>query len=401
MDKSKHKVKYPCYSHVVCQICGREGLLQQISPRYYRIRHYSHLDQNSRKPMFVYHVQKDIEKVRELLKVRSDQVDLKNKKIHDPINLKSPLINENMRAGRLAWLGRCPYEHCNNDIVIDPTSNLTFNINEFKTYLDQKYSKTSIPPIMCYVRKHYQLLNGDLRQLEMLSPSVKASAIKALIILSKYLGIYEQFKSRLKDYGIKIARPNGFSSFLRILNASNSDVLKWYSDSLKILRPNEQLYLKLCLMTGVREAEAVMCFNKIIQLSKDRLNEYYDNLPESNVRVLCHFKYPKEFIRKTKNVFISMVPEELINQIVDSESVSYQGLAKRLRRAGLKLRINELRDFYGTYLRRHNILSEEVDLLQGRIPMNIFVRHYWSPKLSELKDRVLSALELLEQEHMQ
>ncbi|MGE5555251.1 MAG: hypothetical protein ACM3UY_03160 [Methanocella sp.] len=51
-----------------------------------------------------------------------------------------------------------------------------------------------------------------------------------------------------------------------------------------------------------------------------------------------------------------------------------------------------MRDYFGTYLLQHGLLEQEVNLLQGRLPMSIFVRHYWSPKLSELGDKVLSAL---------
>jgi hypothetical protein len=47
---------------------------------------------------------------------------------------------------------------------------------------------------------------------------------------------------------------------------------------------------------------------------------------------------------------------------------------------------------------RHGLIKEEVDLLQGRIPPSIFIRHYWSPSFSELKDRTLNALELLDVE---
>jgi hypothetical protein len=46
---------------------------------------------------------------------------------------------------------------------------------------------------------------------------------------------------------------------------------------------------------------------------------------------------------------------------------------------------------------RHGLIKEEVDLLQGRIPASIFIRHYWSPSFSELKDRTLKAIELLKQ----
>ncbi len=52
-------------------------------------------------------------------------------------------------------------------------------------------------------------------------------------------------------------------------------------------------------------------------------------------------------------------------------------------------RINELRDNFGTFMVRNGLIKEEVDLLQGRIPPSIFIRHYWSPSFVELKERAL------------
>jgi len=46
---------------------------------------------------------------------------------------------------------------------------------------------------------------------------------------------------------------------------------------------------------------------------------------------------------------------------------------------------------------KHGLIKEEVDLLQGRITKSIFVRHYWSPAIKELKERVFNALQELEQ----
>ena len=197
--------------------------------------------------------------------------------------------------------------------------------------------------------------------------------IKALTILSKYIGQHEQFKSKLKNHGVHSRKQSIIESFLRILKASNSDILDWYSKAIAVLRPNEQLYLRFTKITGIRKQEAIYSFNKIIELAREnRLSEYYD--PELNV--LMHFKYPELFLRRTKNCYISFVPQDLVNTIANSKEVSYSMIRNRLTRKGLKVRVNELRDYFGTYLRKHNVTKEEIDLLQGRIPSEIFIRHY-------------------------
>jgi intergrase/recombinase len=249
---------------------------------------------------------------------------------------------------------------------------------------------------MSYTQRFYNVISSDdLRQLEMLPDSVRNNAIKSLIVLSKYLGIYEDFKHKLKNHGIKTVNQDSFNSFLRIFNVNNSgnDILQWYRTAISNLRDNEKTLLKYLLNSGIRKEEAIISFNKIIDLSKqNRLNEYYD----VNLNCLMHFKYPKEFIRKTKNCFITFINIDLLNEIANSESVSYQALIKRLYRKNIKCRINELRDYFGTFLLQHGILEAEINLCQGRIPPSIFIKHYWSPKLSELRDRIFKALKDLE-----
>ena len=269
-----------------------------------------------------------------------------------------------------------------------------FDPSNFRTWLFNKYSKTYAYNIFNYSRKYSHMLCGDLRELELLSPSVRDHAIKALITLSKYLGVYDSFRSKLKNYGIKLSTPNTFSAFLRIMNGNSSDILNWYNEAKLVLRDNEKVFLKYLLHSGLRKQEGIKSFNKIIELTKtNRLSEYYDY----NLNCLMHFKYPKEFIRRTKNCFISFIPENLVREIAGNEPITYEMIRKRLLRNKLKRRINELRDFYGTYLLQHGILEAEINLCQGRIPPSIFIKHYWSPKLSELRDRIFKALTDLEQ----
>jgi intergrase/recombinase len=260
--------------------------------------------------------------------------------------------------------------------------------------LKHKYSRQYTATTYCYAKRYCHLLYGNLRELDFKTDATKSTIVKALIVLSKFLGAHQQFKQRLLDHGIKIRRQDNFSSFLRIFNNNSGDVLKWFREVYPILNNNEKIFLKFCSYSGLRKNEAITSFNKIIDLHKqNRLDEYYD----ANLNCLMHFKYPKDFIRRTKNCFISFIPEELLKQICNSQPVSYNAIRKKLERKGFKLRINEFRDYFGTYLLNHGILEAEINLLQGRIPPSIFIKHYWSPKLSELKDRVFKALTELQQ----
>jgi hypothetical protein len=151
---------------------------------------------------------------------------------------------------------------------------------------------------MTYSKKYSNiLLSGDIKEIDKISPKTKNTSIKALIILSKYLGINQEFKAQLKSYGIKLFRADALGSFMRLYNNPSSDLMDWYNKALSVLRPNEQLFLQFLKLSGLRKEEGIMSFNKIIELSKqDKLNEYY-----SDERCLLeHFKYKEVYSRNKK-----------------------------------------------------------------------------------------------------
>jgi len=239
-----------------------------------------------------------------------------------------------------------------------------------------------------YARKYIDFLDNPSK-IDTIPNSNKTNVLRALVCLSKFLGMYLDFKAKMKQYGIKWSHNNSMDSFLSILRRDHSDLLEWYRRAINILNDNERLYLKFMLYTGLRMSEGIKSFNKIIELSKqNKINDYYNK----DLNTLEHFKYAQDFLRNSKNVYISIIPRDLVLQIANSKSVSYSTIRKRLKRNGLKVRIKELRQFYGSFLIRHNLIREEVDLLQGRVSRSIFVRHYLTIDFKELTKRTLEAL---------
>ena len=269
-----------------------------------------------------------------------------------------------------------------------------FDWDAFKDSVYRRYSKSYAPTIMHYCKKYGHLLEtGNLGELELVPATSRNNCIKGLIVLAKFLGVHEEFKSGLKSYGIKLSRPDAFSAFTRIYTNNNSNLDEWLAQVKPILRAEENLALTFLRANGLRMSEGLTSFNMVISLSQEgRLSEYLN----SEDGILEHFRYRKLFLRGTKNAFISIIPESLINEIKKSKPVTYNGIIKRLQRRHLPCRIGELRDFYGTFMVKHGLVVQEVDLLCGRIPPSIFVRHYFSPAIKELRDRTLKALEAME-----
>jgi intergrase/recombinase len=147
------------------------------------------------------------------------------------------------------------------------------------------------------------------------------------------------------------------------------------------------------LLSGLRKKEGIEAFNLILELANNgRLAEYFNE----EFSMLEHYKH-KQFLRNTKNAFITILPKDFVMQIAKSNPVSYNAIHCYLYKKHLKLRLKELRSFYASFLVRHNIISEEVDLLQGRVSKSVFVRHYLKENPAELRDRIFKALAELEQ----
>jgi intergrase/recombinase len=188
-------------------------------------------------------------------------------------------------------------------------------------------------------------------------------------------------------------RPDAFYSFSRMYTNHNSDLMEWYAKIQQFLTKDEKTLLRYLRLSGLRKEEGIISFNKIVELSREgKLASY---LNEDGL--LEHFQFKKLFLRGTKNAYITIVPKSLIDEITTCNQVAYNPIIKRLQRRKMRTRINELRDSYGTFMVRNGLIKEEVDLLQGRIPPSIFIRHYWSPSFKELRNRTLEALEKMSQ----
>jgi hypothetical protein len=236
---------------------------------------------------------------------------------------------------------------------------------------------------MSYSKRYFYLLEtGDIGKINSFPPTIKTDVIKCLIIVTKYMGLHEQFKASLKSYGIKVRRPDAFAAFIRLYNNHNSNLDEWFAKVTPVLTQQENLLLRFLQLTGLRANEGIASFNLIIELSKQgKLSEYL----HSELGILEHFRYKAQFLRGTKNAFISIVPESIIGKISNSQPVTYAGVIKKLQRRKIPSRISELRDYYGTFMIRHGLVAQEADLLCGRIPPSIFVRHYFSPAIKTLK----------------
>jgi hypothetical protein len=259
------------------------------------------------------------------------------------------------------------------------------NLDQYRTFLDQKYSKSYASQIFFKTVKHADCLD-DPSKILAISPSIRHTVLKALVCVSKYLGFYEDYKAKLKGYGIKWNNEDtAFKGFLSIFSKQHDTLGFWVKQVQPILHYNEKLLLRFLSLTGLRKGEAVTAFNMIIELnSMGKLGEYYN----SELSVLEHYKY-KVFLRGTKNAYISFVNKAMMDQICCSKPVNYTAILSRLRRKHIPLRFKELRSYHNSYFRKQGIISELVDVLAGRVPKSVFARHYLGEDIKNFSCQVL------------
>jgi intergrase/recombinase len=240
------------------------------------------------------------------------------------------------------------------------------------------------------------LLENNLSELKSLSDDKKAHVLKGLSALAKFLGIYEDFKAAVKNYGITWAGRSKDDIVIERMTKIQDpgEVYAWIRE-VKRARPEIADLMDLMAITGMRLVEAIDSYNLIVKLSRaGKLGEYYN----AEKGILEHFKYKETFIRNTKKTFISFVPKDLVERIEGSKPIpSANSILKMLQRSGIRCRFGDIREAHATFLTKY-LQQPEIDFLHGRVSTNVFMRNYFNPALiADLKTRAFQGIQEIEE----
>jgi intergrase/recombinase len=217
----------------------------------------------------------------------------------------------------------------------------------------------------------------------------RVHTLKGLAALAKFLGVYEMFKSLVKNYGLKWGGKNSDIFIIKRLlkTVEPNEVFEWVK-TVKRKVPYLSDFMDLITITGLRYNEAIESNNLIVKLaSEGKLNEYFN----AEKQVLEHYRFKEIFIRRSKKVFISFVPAELVQRISQGERLHWNIVKKRVARRVEHLRFADIREVHGSIITKH-LRQPEIDFLHGRISANVFLRHYFNPAwITDLKQRALKA----------
>jgi intergrase/recombinase len=206
------------------------------------------------------------------------------------------------------------------------------------------------------------------------------------------MGCYDNWKSIKDRYQLKWSNENSIESFKKIINEENSfnNLLKWLKDTTSQISESHRNILFYCTLTGLRPDEA--CTS--IRLVKEKIDNYLDK----EKMILKHFEFPDIFIRRTKQASLSISNDLILKIAKDSGNYSYNALRCHLKRKNIFMNINYCRKIFATFMRNNGVQSEIVDLLQGRIPKSVFVRHYYLLTKDYNKDIISPLLYKLHEE---
>ena len=237
----------------------------------------------------------------------------------------------------------------------------------FQRYVMNAYSRIHARNILNYAKKYGRLLViGDLSPLLELTPDKRRHVLTALAALAKFTGRYEEFKRLKKRYGIRVEKPSKIMA--QIDSGSLKELAEWINRAREVLGA----FIDFALATGMRPTEAIKSFNLIKELhEKDRLGDYYKD------GWLEHFRFEKLFLRRTKKVYVSYCPREIVTAVTEyPEKLTVEKIRHRLEEIK-PLRLKQIRKLWASYMTK--FLSEpEINLIQGRVSKSVFMQHYFN-----------------------
>jgi intergrase/recombinase len=268
---------------------------------------------------------------------------------------------------------------------------------DFEVWLLKTHRPKNAKELFRYAQRFAYILEkpGLASQLLMLTKDVRRLAMSSLSNLSKYLGIYEQWKQTIRNFGLKWESTSCLEAFLSILNSDVNETETWLKQVIQKLPKEYSTVLVFDALTGLRPNEAVMSCRLITELSEKKILDRYS---DKDLLMLQHFKFPELFLRRSKNAYISFITPQLLNIVLETKpKVKYTALDTKIGRLGFPIKTKQLRKLHATTLRTY-LPQELIDLLQGRISQTVFIKFYYRPLLEDIKDKTLKAIQPIEKE---
>jgi hypothetical protein len=268
---------------------------------------------------------------------------------------------------------------------------------QFHNFLLQRMTKKTAEDRLRYSKQYASILTSVSIPTELLQlpPNKRIHIMKALSSLARYTGRSDIWRQIIQRYQLSWStgteKVDAFTRFFD--NGKSLDVmLQWLREAICALPSQYANLLLFCTLTGMRGSE---CLEAVRLLNVGQSNYY-----NSERQIVQHYLYPQTFIRRTKAIYISFVNEQVIDIACKiGKTPTLIGLKKAIMRRKLSMQIKYCRKIYASWLKQYGIDTEIINMLQGRLGKDIFLRHYMTPN-SNFKNDVLAAVNELQKEIM-
>ncbi len=262
---------------------------------------------------------------------------------------------------------------------------------QFEKWLLRDHKRHVVVSLVSYGKQFSKcLIQRDLGDVRDLRDTLRPNVMKALSALAKFLGIYQEYKQLIKNYGLKwTGRSSDDLIIDRLTKVTDSnEVFEWIRQ-VKATRPELTDFMNLVSMTGLRFGEAIESYNLIIKLAKEgKLSNYYNE----EKRILEHFRFKEIFIRNSKKAFISFIPKASVQNISRNKPLTPNSIQSKVRKRKLRLRFSDVREAHATFMTKF-LSQPEIDFLHGRVSTNVFMRNYFNPALiGDLETRIFMGI---------
>jgi hypothetical protein len=121
----------------------------------------------------------------------------------------------------------------------------------FKVWLEKHVRPKTVKDKFSYAKKYVHcLLQRDFSELILASLSKRQHALKGLSALSKFCGVYDDFRALIKNYGLKWAgkRSEGLIIERLTRTINGEDLSRWFSSVQQVSLSCQLLWILLCLL---------------------------------------------------------------------------------------------------------------------------------------------------------
>ncbi len=209
----------------------------------------------------------------------------------------------------------------------------------------------------------------------------------ALTHLAEYNGCKQVFKEVKENFGLKWHNRRYTFDFLDKTNIN--EMLDGIRETIQLLPSKYANVIVYDVLTGLRAREST----KSIRLIQSQLDNYLNR----DRMILEHYRFKTEFLRKTKNAYISIVTPSML-EIAKKADPNYEAIKGILRHNNKPSNINFARKIFATYMHDNSIPTEIIDTLQGRTSAGMFSRHYYRPDFNRYAERVRRLIPKLHKE---